>query len=506
MKRINLVLLLVACLAAGVRGQQSDSNDRQPAVAGQFYPAGKEELRATLESLFSKAIPSQNIHNVLAIISPHAGYVFSGVVAASSFEQIDPTKTYENIFILGPSHHVGFEGASVYTKGNFITPLGTVKVNRELGEKLVQKYPFFSSRTDAHLYEHSVEVQIPFLQFKMKKDFKIVPIVLGVLEPEENISPRTEKLLMGIADALRPYFTSRNLFVISTDFSHYPAYEDARSVDKATADAVVSRSPENLIRTIRGNAEKRVSNLVTSMCGWAGVLTFLYMTEKNPDLSFNLIQYRNSGDSEAGDKSRVVGYCAVAVSVKEKKEKPKFSLNEKEKGELLSIARRTIQQYVAKQNVPDIEAADLSPHLKSNCGAFVTLNKNGVLRGCIGHFDATEPLYQVVQQMAVAAATQDYRFSPVAESEISQLEIEISVLTPMRKISSIDEIEMGKHGIYIKKGSRSGTFLPQVAKETGWSKEEFLGHCAQDKARIGWDGWKDAEIYVYEAYVFGEKD
>jgi AmmeMemoRadiSam system protein A len=134
------------------------------------------------------------------------------------------------------------------------------------------------------------------------------------------------------------------------------------------------------------------------------------------------------------------------------------------------------------------------------------LKIDGDLRGCIGRFDATEPLYKVVQQMAIAASTQDSRFPEVTPAEFKEIDIEISVLTPMRKISSIDEFQLGKHGIYMKKGFSSGTFLPQVATETGWTKEEFLGHCAQDKAHIGWNGWKDAELYVYEAYVFGEKE
>jgi hypothetical protein len=155
--------------------------------------------------------------------------------------------------------------------------------------------------------------------------------------------------------------------------------------------------------------------------------------------------------------------------------------------------------------VPEVDSRKLSESLRRYAGAFVTLHKNGELRGCIGRFDATEPLYAVVQKMAVAAATEDYRFSPVTQKEINDIDIEISVLSPMRRVNSPDEIEMGKHGIYIRKGNRSGTFLPQVATETGWTKEEFLGHCAQDKALIGWDGWKDAEIYIYEAYVFSEK-
>jgi AmmeMemoRadiSam system protein A len=160
---------------------------------------------------------------------------------------------------------------------------------------------------------------------------------------------------------------------------------------------------------------------------------------------------------------------------------------------------------VKNHTKPEIDEKNLSPILKTNCGAFVTLKKNGNLRGCIGRFDASEPLYKVVQEMAIASSTQDTRFLPVESNEIPELEIEISVLTPMRRISTIDEFELGKHGIYMRKGYRSGTFLPQVAAETGWTKEEFLGHCAQDKAGFGWNGWKDAELFVYEALVFGEE-
>jgi conserved hypothetical protein TIGR00296 len=174
--------------------------------------------------------------------------------------------------------------------------------------------------------------------------------------------------------------------------------------------------------------------------------------------------------------------------------------------ELLKLARKTITDHLngLKPTPPDLQ--NLSANLKTNAGAFVTLRRDGQLRGCIGSFSTTTPLYQVVMAMAVAAATEDYRFPPVTRNELGEVEIEISVLTPMKKISSIDEIELGRHGIYIRKGGHSGTFLPQVAAETGWSLEEFLGHCARDKALIGWDGWRDAEIFTYEAIVFEEKD
>lgn len=184
-----------------------------------------------------------------------------------------------------------------------------------------------------------------------------------------------------------------------------------------------------------------------------------------------------------------------------------FNLTAKEKELLLGIARSTIKSYVQKQSIPDVAPKVLTATLNTGCGAFVTLKQRGQLRGCIGRFDNTEPLYRIVQLMAVAAATQDYRFTPVKPLEIQTIDIEISVLTPMRRIYALSDLILGKHGIYIKKKMNSGTFLPQVATETGWSKEEFVGHCAQDKMGIGYNGWKDAdtELYTYEALVFGEK-
>jgi AmmeMemoRadiSam system protein B/AmmeMemoRadiSam system protein A len=494
--RYVLPFLLSFSLAVATCMSQNEQTDRQPAVARQFYPAQKDELTLTLKKLFAKAVPSKRLKNVVAIVSPHAGYDYSGVVAASSFNQIDPSKKYENIFVLGPSHHVAFEGASVYSIGDFITPLGRLHVNREIAKDLTAKSKVFTARTDAHTYEHSVKVQLPFLQYIMKREYKIVPIVVGASTPETCEE---------IASALRPYFNTKNLFVISTDFSHYPAYADAKQVDKATADAVLSNSVKNLIRTVNANAGKGVPNLVTSMCGWPCVVTLLYLTQNNPEISMQVIQYKNSGDAEIGDKERVVGYYAIMVSLRPGSEPSGFKLLEKDKNDLLGIARRAIEQYVRHQHVADLDTVDFSDALKTRCGAFVTLNEHNTLRGCIGHFGSDLPLFRVVQEMAIAAAVKDTRFSPVSPEELDKLEIEISVLTPMRRITSIDDIAMGKHGIYIKKGSSGGTFLPQVAAETGWSKEEFLGHCAQDKAGIGWYGWKDAEIYIYEALVFSEK-
>jgi len=495
--RYSTLLILGTLLLFNNCQPQNESIDRQPAVAGSFYPAGRMELNTMLKQLFAEAVPSKNIQNVIAIISPHAGYVFSGKVAASAFNQIDTAKEYESIFVLGSSHYLDFEGASIYSQGNFITPLGTVKVNTELADKLIKENSVFSNRTDAHAREHSLEVQLPFLQYKLRREFRIVPIILG---------RQTPKTFKNIVRALQAYLNPKNLFVISTDFSHYPSYDDAKNIDKATAEAILTNLPGNLLQSIRTSESKGYSNLATCLCGWTSVLTLMYMTENKPDITYTHIQYKNSGDTQYGEKNRVVGYNAIVAALKENKTGTEFKLNDRDKKELLRIARNTIIEYIKNRNMIEVDEKNLSPAMETNCGAFVTLKKNGILRGCIGRFDASEPLYRVVRDMAVASSTQDHRFKTVETSEIPEIEIEISVLTPMRRINSADEFQLGKHGIYMKRGYKSGTFLPQVSAETGWTKEEFLGHCAQDKAGIGWDGWKDAELYIYEAIIFGEKE
>lgn len=181
-------------------------------------------------------------------------------------------------------------------------------------------------------------------------------------------------------------------------------------------------------------------------------------------------------------------------------------LTREDRIDLLRIARQTIVEFVNSSKKIIVDESKITSNLLVSSGAFVTLKENGKLRGCIGSFNPEKALYKVVQSMAIASATEDYRFTPVKSSELPKFEIEISVITPMKQIRSINEIVLGKHGIYIKKAGRSGTFLPQVATETGWTLEEFLGHCAQDKVSIGWYGWKDADIFIYEAIVFDETE
>ncbi len=505
MRKLSSILLSVIFLFSFLQGCNSQEtktgeqlSDRLAAVAGKFYPADPKELKAALSNMFAAAKP-KTAERVIAVICPHAGYEFSGVVAATSINQTDAAKEFENIFIIGSSHRASFMGASVYDAGNYITPLGTVNVNIELARTLIRENSVFSFQAEADKAEHSLEVELPLLQYHQKKPFKIVPILLGTQSPQS---------CKKIAQALKPYFNEHNLFVFSTDFSHYPPYADAIRVDKLTCNAVLSNSPENLQKVLDENEKSNTPNLATSMCGWTSILTLLYMTADDPGIRFIPLEYRNSGDSKYADKSQVVGYWSIVVTkidTPADKSVP-FVLNTKEKVTLLGIARNTIEQYIRNKKTLPIDTTGFSENIKSESGAFVTLKEKGELRGCIGRFTSEEPLYKVIQEMAIASSTQDTRFSPVTPAELDKIGIEISVLTPMKKIRSVDEIVLGKHGIYIRKGYMSGTFLPQVATETGWSREEFLGHCARDKAGLGWNGWKDADIYIYEAFVFSEKD
>jgi AmmeMemoRadiSam system protein A len=219
----------------------------------------------------------------------------------------------------------------------------------------------------------------------------------------------------------------------------------------------------------------------------------------------------NSGDSEYGDKKEVVGYNAFIVTRSTEKagnpDRNKFDLTKDEKNTLLHIARKSIQTAFYGEKLQKAwDGENLTGTLESECGAFVTLNEDGHLRGCIGHFGENIPLYETVAMMARAAAFEDTRFMEVSREELTRIDIEISVLSPLEKISGPDEFEYGKQGIYMVKNGRSGTFLPQVAQESNWTKEEFLGHCARDKAGIGWDGWKTAALYTYYAIVFSENE
>ena len=487
----------------GCKGQTQAPVVRPATQANRFYTGDARELSEEVDSFLALHRNDAKYNNVAAVIVPHAGYYFSGNVAASAYMAIDAKKQYKRIFLLGPSHHEWLDRASVNTEADYYaTPLGNVRVDHETAVALTTTDSVFSYRPEAHDREHCLEVQLPFLQRMFKEVPPIVPIVISTNDYDK---------LKRMAEILKPYFTDErsaegrsqgeNLFVISSDFSHYPKYEDACEVDAKTGKAIETGDVEEFIATINANARSGKRNLQTSACGEFAIITLMLMLDNQYEVKH--LMYQNSGDIDNHDHSRVVGYHSFAIIRSGLTQtNTDFSLSAEDKKMLKDIALQSIVDSLnGKPIAQPIVNSQLSI-LNSKCGAFVSLHKHGHLRGCIGHFGEDYQLHEIVAEMARAAAFEDPRFMPVTRDELNDLDIEISVLTPMRRIQSLDEFELHRHGIYIKKGYRSGTFLPQVADEVNWTKEEFVGHCSQDKAGLGWDGWKDAELYVYEAIVF----
>lgn len=500
MRQTIFFISFLALSVIGLRCNHGNSTVRQPAVAGGFYPASPAELKRMIDGFLSNVPKGEVKERIYALISPHAGYQFSGQVAAYSFKELEG-RHFDTVIIIGPSHHVRLDGASVGDWNFYETPLGRVEVDRKMARKIREYSPKLSFLPSAHQREHSVEVEVPFLQMVLK-DFLIVPVVMGN-PTQENCQILAQAVLEAIGDR-------RVLLVASTDMSHYPSYENARRVDLHTLSAIESFAPQKVFQSDRDILSRGIPNLGCTLCGLGPVVTVMMMAKRLGAEKVKVLHYANSGDVVVGgakSRDRVVGYGAVVfytAKIETEGGKP-MDVTDEDKAELLRIARTTLEHILRKEGPPEFEPK--SERLKERRGAFVTLTNQGRLRGCIGHFPADTPLYKIVSQMAIAAATQDYRFfyNPVTLQELDQIRIEISILSPMKRITDVNQIRMGVDGIYIRQGAQAGTFLPQVATETGWSREEFLNHCCQDKAGLPPECWKKgAEIYTYTATVFHE--
>ena len=475
---------------------------KKPVVSGTFYPDSAKILAERIKQSLDWAEVEKADKDILALISPHAGYDYSGSIAAYGYKAIRgrPIRT---VIIIGPSHYEYFDGISVYPQGTWQTPLGNVSVDSELAEALIQHHPKILFYEPAFAKEHSVEVQLPFLQIVLD-NFKIVPIVTGKFS-YENCEILSQALLEVTKDR------KDILIAASTDMSHYHPYIQANEIDSVTIGELKKLDPKSLY--------KKLATKECELCGAAAVITtLLYAQAKGTD-DIEVLKYANSGDV-TGDKQRVVGYLSAAIYVQPFRdsisngaeaggskmlEENNDILNEKQKKRLLDIARKTIDEYVTSGKKIDFTEDD--PLLLKNMGAFVTIHKQGRLRGCIGNIIGQGPLYLTVRDMAIQAATADPRFPAVTPDELQNIDIEISVLSEPQKVENVDEIKMGVHGVIVKKGYASGVFLPQVAKETGWTKEEFLSNLCAHKAGLSPEAWKDKEtqLYSFTAQVVGEK-
>jgi AmmeMemoRadiSam system protein B/AmmeMemoRadiSam system protein A len=498
-------LSVLVLLFAGCPAPRTSAAVREPAVAGQFYPADSSALRLAVTRFMDEALPKRT-DRPLAIIVPHAGYVYCGQIIADGFRQAQG-QPYDLVVILGANHTTaGFGGVSVYTQGSFRTPLGDAVIDEEAAERLLDEDADCVFDPRVHEKEHSIEVEIPFVQ-TLFPDAKILPIVIG--SPDLALCTRLgEALAIVLKDR-------RVLIVASSDLSHYPRYEDARIVDKETLKAVALLDAKAVQATIEDQMEQGIPELSTCACGEGPILTSIVFAKAQGANRATIVSYANSGDALVGTEDRVVGYGSVALSSDgigidttalhdELPPGSAIELTRNDKKDLLTLARKSIEWQLTSQTLPLPRGFGASTEIKE--GAFVTLKKRGELRGCIGHMAEDTPLNRVVGRMALAAAFEDQRFRPVAESEMSEITVEISALTPLKPIADASLIRVGTDGVVIRKEGRSAVFLPQVATEQGWSREEMLGYLCE-KARLSSDAWKQgAQFFVFQAVVFSEDE
>jgi len=482
-------LVIICNLALGVGNLTAYAQGvKQPNVAGDFYPKEAEGLSLMVDDFLSRAQPEPMNGKIFALISPHAGYGFSGQVAAYGYKLVKD-KPYKTVIVIGPSHHFNFSKAAVYAKGFFCTPLGYVEVDSDFTKKLLYQDEDIISEPHAFDKEHSVEVQLPFLQ-KVLPGCKIVPILMG-----DCTLPTCEKLAALLKEAIGK--RTDVLVIASSDMYHGYDYEEAEIVDNLSLSYLKKMDPQALYYALReGKAQ---------FCGGFPIVTTLILAKELGHNKINVLKYTNSAEVTA-NKTKGTWTVGYSSSVIDQPEGESAMLNQEQRKKLLKIARSSIEMYLKTGKKLEVKESDIQ--FNENMGAFVTLHKHEELRGCIGNLIGSQPLYLVIRDMAVESAVGDPRFPEVKLDELKDIEIEISALSPLKRVNSIDEIELGKHGVLIRRGSSSGVFLPQVATETGWSKEEFLANLCAHKAGLASDCWKDknTELYVFTAEVFSEKN
>jgi len=506
--RVSLTLLVISLCFTGacLANNGSDSDVREPAVAGKFYPDSAAKLRLAIKKFFQDAIPVK-VKKPIAIIVPHAGYIFSGQICADGFKQVSQQK-YDVVVVLGTNHtSSNFQKISLYPGNGFRTPLGTAQIERNVTSSLMKADPADCTLDKSvHQSEHSVEVMVPFIQVIFPQA-KIVPVVVG--SPDIEICTRFGQAL---AKVLK---NKRALIVASSDLSHYPAAEDANIVDKETLAAISKLDPAAFRSTVQAHRDRRIPNLATSACGEAPILAAMAAAKSLGATRGAVISYANSGDVSIGEPSRVVGYGAVVFTAEGERENISLSaqpmaaalsasFQSADKKALLAFARETLSRFFLTDTIPLVRGFNVN--LQQPRGVFVTLKKKGELRGCIGRIIGDEPLCKLVGAMAIQAAFNDRRFRPLTAEELNDTDIEISVLTPMKQVAGAVDIVVGRDGVLLSKEGRSAVFLPQVATEQGWNRDELLDNLCL-KAGLAAGTWKkEAQLSTFQAVVFSESE
>jgi AmmeMemoRadiSam system protein B/AmmeMemoRadiSam system protein A len=416
---------------------------RMPVFAGQFYPDSPEELRAMLDSFIR---PQEEKEEVTGILAPHAGYIYSGAITGAVVSRI---KIKDTFIILGPNHTGLGKPFSIMTEGAWQTPLGEVQIDSELAKKLVSNSRFLQEDTLAHENEHSIEVQLPFLQY-FKPEVKIVPIVIGGggIETFRQIG-------LEIAQTMRDLKREAVIFA-SSDMNHYEPQMTSRKKDYQAINAILDMDADKLIQ--------RVEEQDISMCGYAPAAIMITASRESGGNKALLVRYQTSGDV-SGDFNAVVGYAGIII----KKLSP-----------LVELARDALESFVRDKKI--IQPAELTPEMKEKAGVFVCIKKEGELRGCIGTFEPyQENVADEIIANAISTSSHDPRFEPVTVSELKDLDYTVDVLTRPEPVSGPDKLDPKKYGVIVESGYLRGLLLPDLE---GVDTVEMQIEIAREKAGI----------------------
>ncbi len=483
-----LVMLVITAIACGGAVQG-------PYLAGSWYPSDAKLLAEMLDGFLAMAGKSPLLdEKPVAIICPHAGYRYSGQVAAYSYREVKG-RDYESVIVVSSAHQYLGRGAALISKGKIGTPLGAIAIDVDLAGRLLANEDI-RELPAAFVDDNSVELQMPYIKRVLPKA-KVVPLVIGPFYRDYR----------ALGESLYQAARERNVLLIaSTDMAHRPEAAIAEDVDARTLEAIKSMDAARIVANEKEQMMRGLARLQCALCGLEAVASVMHAARRLGADSLEVLDYSHSGVS-SGDNSQVVGYCAVALYAAKKggSKMSDYILDEKEQRKLLGLARQTIDLYLREEKRP--KANYREPRLTRHAGAFVTLHEQGRLRGCIGYIEPVKPLYEAIIDMAINAATRDHRFPRVQHKELDGIEIEISVLSPKKKINDPEqEIKLGEHGVIIEKDGRGGVFLPQVATETGWDLERFMAELCSQKAGLAADAWKKGgcDIYVFTAQVFHE--
>lgn len=494
-KVIAVACTVGAVLTIGAAAFCAGEQTRPAACAGTWYPEDSGKLAEQIDALLAGAAPPTITGRPIAVVAPHAGYRFSAPVAAAGYACLKG-QTYKRVIVLAFSHRNAGSYRGIDVPGEFAayaTPLGDVPIDRAFCDKLLE-HKLFAAHPGVDAGEHSLELQLPFLQ-RVLGQFALVPLYVGRMSDSDNAEA---------AQAIVSSLDDDTLLVVSSDFTHFganygyfPFREDVPNKLRELADD----AERSICRCDYDGFETHLEKTGDTICGRGPLLLLLRILSMQGGAEGVRTAFDTSGQM-TGDWSSSVTYQSFVFT------RRPGTLGDAERQALLRLARQTVTDYLRDGSRPRVDADALPAKVRGDGACFVTLENHGQLRGCIGNMVAQGPLYRAVIDNAVSAC-KDYRFvgNPVTTQELGELHIEISYLTPMQPVDDTNEIVIGKHGLMIELGNYRGVLLPQVAYERGWTRAEFLQQVCH-KAGLSADAWKrpEARIYSFEAEVFGEPE